>query len=88
MPPFSMYARSKICCIRSVLLTTAPAITSLCPPMYFDAECTTMSTPSVIGFWNSGVAQLLSMQVSAPWARAMPATASMSSGCPPGWPTG
>ena len=45
---------------------TTPATVSLCPPIYFDAECSTRSTPWVIGFWKIGVAQELSVTVVMP----------------------
>ena len=46
-----------------LLLMMTPATTSLCPPRYFDAECTSISTPRVNGFWNIGDAQVLSITV-------------------------
>ncbi len=52
----------------------APATTSLCPPMYLVAACTTRSTPFSRGFWNNGVDQLLSITVMAPCCLASSAT--------------
>ena len=49
---------------------TTPATTSLWPPRYFDAECSTRSTPCSSGRWKIGEAQLLSMTVTTPCERA------------------
>ena len=48
------------------------------PPIYFDAECTTRSTPRRIGCWKTGVAQELSIIEMAPCAFASAARASTS----------
>ena len=55
-----------------------PPTTSLWPPRYFVAECTTTSAPSVSGCWRYGVANVLSTTTSAPRSWASCATASMS----------
>ncbi len=57
---------------------TTPATVSLWPPMYLDAECTTRSTPSVTGCWNTGVAQELSINVVTPCCLARAASAPTS----------
>ncbi|MCY1291263.1 hypothetical protein D9M70_404460 [compost metagenome] len=49
---------------------TTPATTSEWPPRYLDAEWMTRSTPSEIGCWKIGLAQLLSMAVMMPWSLA------------------
>ena len=46
--------------------TTAPPVTSLCPPKYFVVAWITMSAPSASGRWRMGVIQVLSTAASAP----------------------
>src|SRR5690349_2709626 len=58
-----------------------PSIASEWPTMYLVAAWMTMSTPWRSGFWNSGVAQVLSSTTSAPaaWAAAAMAGTSWTS---------
>ncbi len=49
---------------------TTPAEVSECPARYFVALCQTRSTPSSIGRWLTGVANVLSASVTMPRARA------------------
>ena len=58
--------------------TTAPPITSECPPRYLVVECTTTCAPSAIGFCRNGVAKVLSTTSQAPRRRAISAHAAMS----------
>lgn len=76
--PSSWWPLAKRVSITLASAMTAPPTTSLWPPMYFDKECTTMSMPWVIGFWNSGVAQVLSISVRMPCCLAVAEMASRS----------
>jgi hypothetical protein len=51
---------------RSLLVTTAPRITSLWPDSSLEAEWTTKSAPCSSGFWRRGVANVLSTATAAP----------------------
>jgi len=53
-------------------------LTSLCPPMYFVAECTTRSAPRARAFWFRGVAKVPSMQTRVPLLWHIFETSSMS----------
>ena len=57
---------------------SAPAVTSLWPFRYFVALCITRSTPSAIGCWLIGLANVLSTTEMTPRARHARATAAMS----------
>ncbi len=57
---------------------SAPAVTSLWPFRYFVALCMTRSTPSAIGCWLIGLANVLSITDSTPRARQADAIAAMS----------
>ena len=57
---------------------STPAVTSLWPFKYFVALCITTSTPSEIGCWLIGLANVLSMTEVMPRLRQTRATAAMS----------
>ena len=59
-------------------VTTRPASTSLCPPRYLEALCTTMSAPCSMGRWKNGVISVLSTMEISSRARAQRQTFSMS----------
>ncbi len=62
----------------AALPASAPAVTSEWPLMYFVALCITRSTPSAIGCWLTGLANVLSTIASTPRARHAAATAAIS----------
>ena len=68
LPPSSGKTPASIRAIRSRRPQTTPATTSLWPPRYFEAECTTRSTPCASGCWKIGLAQELSAIEIAPCA--------------------
>ena len=59
-------------------MATKPPTTSLWPPRYLVAECTTTSAPRASGCCRAGVAKVLSTTTSAPRSWASAPTASMS----------
>ena len=68
----------QIVSIRASGPTMTPAEVSEWPARYFVALCQTRSTPSAIGRWLTGVANVLSASVTMPRSRAIAATAAMS----------
>ena len=61
-----------------VAAITAPPTTSECPLMYLVVECTTISTPNLIGFCKAGDKNVLSAATNAPHCFATSVTALIS----------
>src|SRR5437764_634076 len=54
-PPETWRARTRSKSSSRALVTTAPPITSACPPRYLVVACKTRSAPSLSGDWRTGV---------------------------------
>src|SRR5205814_2123464 len=61
-PPETWRARTRSKSSSRAFVTTAPPITSACPPRYLVVACKTRSAPSLSGDWRTGVAVVLSQR--------------------------